>query len=414
MVLTIILLTAAAIMAVPAICFTLALFSSPGARAAAVARDTELRRLLFLVSAHNEELLIGECVRSLVGVDYPADRLIVVVIANNCSDRTAEMARAAGARVLERTDPVREGKPHALAWALERLRDEPYDTCVIVDADSIAEPGFARGVNALGPMGENAAQAYFATWNEDESWLTLLAGIFARAKYEVLYPAKDRAGLNCPLTGNGMVFSAIPLKRDGWTAFSLTENWELYAEYTIKGRRIFFATGARLLSQEVRALRQGKSQRERWTRGRRAALRRYAGPLLRSDRIGWLQKLDAVLELGLPGPVVAASMALGLAGLGFLLVGGGTGWLIAAVALGSQLPLVVATLAVTLRHPHPGRVALALARLPVYAVWRVGVALGTWMGAANMSWTRTQRNEATDGAVPPTAPAVTAQSTREP
>lgn len=414
MVLTIILLTAAAIMAVPAICFALALVSSPRARAAAVARDTELRRLLFLVSAHNEELLIGECVRSLVGVDYPADRLVVVVIANNCSDRTAEQARAAGARVLERTDPVREGKPHALAWALELLRDEPYDTCVIVDADSIAEPGFARGVNALGPMGENAAQAYFATWNEDESWLTLLAGIFARAKYEILYPAKDRAGLNCPLTGNGMVFSAIPLKRDGWTAFSLTENWELYAEYTIKGRRICFATGARLLSQEVRVLRQGKSQRERWTRGRRAALRRYAGPLLRSDRIGWLQKLDAVLELGLPGPVVAASMAVGLAGLGLLLVGGGTGWLIAAVALGSQLPLVFATLAVTLRHPHPGRVALALARLPVYAVWRVGVALGTWVGVANMSWTRTQRNEAADGAGSPAVPAVTVQSTREP
>jgi hypothetical protein len=185
-------------------------------------------------------------------VDYPADRLLVVVIANNCTDRTAEMARAAGARVLERSDPVREGKPHALAWGLDLLRDEPYDTCVIVDADSIAESSFARGVNALGPLGENAAQAYFATWNEDESWLTLLAGVFARAKYEVLYPVKDRAGLNCPLTGNGMIFSAIPLKRDGWTAFSLTENWELYADYTIKGHRIF-SPGAPDSSRKVRA-----------------------------------------------------------------------------------------------------------------------------------------------------------------
>jgi hypothetical protein len=245
-------------------------------------------------------------------------------------------------------------------------------------------------------MGENAAQAYFATWNENESWLTLLAGVFARAKYEVLYPAKDRAGLNCPLTGNGMIFSATPLKRDGWTAFSLTENWELYAEYTVKGRRVYFADGARLLSQEVRALRQGRSQRERWTRGRRAALRRYAGDLLRSERIGWLQKLDAIVELGLPGPVVTASMATGVAGLGSLVVGDALGWAIAGVALGSQLPLVVATTAVTLRHPAPGRVLLALARLPVYAAWRVGVALGLWVGTANMTWTRTQRNEAAD------------------
>ena len=404
MVLTIILLAAAGLLAVPAVCFVLALISPSRARELPGGADTECRRLLFLVSAHNEEALIGECVGSLVGVEYPADRLQVVVIANNCSDRTAEMARAAGARVLERSDPVREGKPHALAWALEWLRDEPYETCVIVDADSIAEPGFARGVNALGPLGENAAQAYFATWNEDESWLTLLAGIFARAKYEVLYPVKDRAGLNCPLTGNGMVFSAIPLKRDGWTAFSLTENWELYADYTIKGRRIFFARGARLLSQEVRALRQGKTQRERWTRGRRAALRRYAGPLFRSDRIGWLQKLDAVLELGLPGPVVAASIALIVAALALLLVGDEQGMVVAAIAVASQLPLAYATVAVTLRHPHPGRVLLALARLPVYAVWRLSVALGTWIGVANTSWTRTQRNEPTDAPESPPAP----------
>ena len=413
MVLILLLLAGSAIMALPAICFVLVLVRPARSPAAAGRGDADLRRLLFLVSAHNEEVLIGECVQSLVGVDYPADRLLVVVIANNCTDRTAETARAAGARVLERTDPIREGKPHALAWALERLRDEPYDTCVIVDADSIAEPGFARGVNALGPMGENAAQAYFATWNEEESWLTLLAGVFARAKYEVLYPVKDRAGLNCPLTGNGMVFSAIPLKRDGWTAFSLTENWELYAEYTINGRRIYFATGARLLSQEVRALRQGKSQRERWTRGRRAALRRYAGPLFRSKRIGWLQKLDAVLELGLPGPVVAASMAFVLAALGPVTVGGRVGWLIAGIALSSQLPLILATTVVSLRHPHPGRVVLALARLPVYAVWRVGVALGTWVGATNMGWTRTQRNEPADDAPALPPPVATGHFDRE-
>lgn len=404
MIVTLVLLAAAVIVAIPAVVFLLSLFVRSRPPRVRSETDAESRRLLFLVSAHNEEVLIGDCVRSLVGVDYPADRMLTVVIANNCNDRTAEVARGAGARVLERTDLEREGKPHALAWALDLLRDEAYDTCVIVDADSIAERGFARGVNALGPMGEDAAQAYFATWNEDETWLTLLAGIFARAKYEVLYPVKDRAGLNCPLTGNGMVFSSIPLKRDGWTAFSLTENWELYADYTLKGARISFAKGARLLSQEVRGLRQGKSQRERWTRGRRAALRRYAGPLFRSDRIGWLQKLDTILELGLPGPVVAASAALGVAALGLLVVGGSSGIVIAAIAIGSQLPLVFATILVTVRHPHPGRVVMALARLPVYAVWRIGVAIGTWVGVANMTWTRTQRNDPADGPAAPVVP----------
>ncbi|HXW96786.1 MAG TPA: hypothetical protein VEI47_04310, partial [Gemmatimonadales bacterium] len=151
------------------------------------------------------------------------------------------------------------------------------------------------------------------------------------------------------------------------------------------------------------------SQRERWTRGRRAALRRYAGPLLRSERIGWLQKLDAILELSLPGPVVVASIAFVLAGLG-LVLGGTGGLLIAGIAVGSQLPLIVATTLVTLRHPHPGRVILALVRLPVYAVWRVGVAIGTWVGVANTSWTRTQRNETGDPQSQ--VPAVAARSDR--
>jgi 1,2-diacylglycerol 3-beta-glucosyltransferase len=413
MVWTGILLVAAGLLAVPAVCFLLALLHPARRDPMRAAPGGELRRLLFLVPAHNEEELIAECVRSLVRVDYPADRRLVVVVANNCTDRTAEEARAAGARVLERDDPGRVGKPHGLAWALNLLRDEPYDTCVIVDADSIAEPEFARGVSDLGPLGENAAQAYFATWNEDESWLTLLAGIFARAKYEVLYPAKDRAGLNCPLTGNGMVFSAIPLKRDGWTAFSLTENWELYAEYTIKGRRIHYAKGARLLSQEVRALRQGRSQRERWTQGRRAALRSYVGPLLRSRHIGWLQKLDAVLELALPGPVVTASVAFLVAVLGAVTLSGSARLWTVALSLGSQLPLIVATLVVTARHPHRGRVVLALARLPVYAVWRVGVAISTSLGRPNTGWTRTQRNVKPAGSLPVPAPTVSGLERQE-
>ena len=82
MVLTTILLAAAVLISVPAICFLLASFSPTRAQGPVGGEDAEMRRLLFLVSAHNEEVLIAECVRSLVGVDYPADRRLVVVIAN--------------------------------------------------------------------------------------------------------------------------------------------------------------------------------------------------------------------------------------------------------------------------------------------------------------------------------------------
>jgi cellulose synthase/poly-beta-1,6-N-acetylglucosamine synthase-like glycosyltransferase len=377
-------------LAAPALVFLVALLS-PRRRTPVASPAAEAQRLLFLVPAHDEELLIEECVRSLVGMDYPADRLLVVVIADNCSDRTAELARAAGARVLERADLTLRGKPRALAWALDQLKAEPYDAGIIVDADSVVEPGFARAVDTLGPLGEDAAQAYFATRNEDENWLTLLAGVLARAKYEVVYPVKDRAGLNCPLTGNGMVFGAGPLKRDGWTAFSLTENWELYGDYTARGRRIVYAHGARLLSQEVRSLGQGRTQRQRWIRGRREALRRFAGPLARSTRIGLLQKLDAILELGLPGPVIHLTLVFGILLLAGLLLKGTLGAVLATAALLSVAPMLAATAIVVWRHPRRGAVLLAMTRVPAYAVWRIAVALGA--RAAGREWIKTARHD---------------------
>src|SRR3954469_23563848 len=90
----------------------------PGRRPPRPINESPLPRLLFLVPAHDEELLIASCVRSLLGLRYPAERIEIVVIADNCTDGTAQRARAAGARCLERNDPARPGKPRAIAWAL--------------------------------------------------------------------------------------------------------------------------------------------------------------------------------------------------------------------------------------------------------------------------------------------------------
>ena len=84
-------------------------------------------RFLFLVPAHNEELLIGACVSSLQALAYPPERFRIVVVADNCEDDTARLAVEAGAQCLVRHDAHRRGKPHAIAWALERLPLEQYE-----------------------------------------------------------------------------------------------------------------------------------------------------------------------------------------------------------------------------------------------------------------------------------------------
>ena len=107
-------------------------------------------RLLLLVPAHDEHLLITGCVRSLLQMAYPPASRRVVVIADNCTDATARLAREEGAEVLERVDREFPGKPRAIAWALGQIDLKSWDACVIIDADSTVAPSFASGLGAAG------------------------------------------------------------------------------------------------------------------------------------------------------------------------------------------------------------------------------------------------------------------------
>src|SRR6186997_2180246 len=118
-------------------------------RAARAESQGDLPRLLFLVPAHNEELLIASCVRSLLGMTYPSNRRRIVVIADNCSDATARIVREQGVEAMERVDPRSPGKPRAIAWTLDQIDLREWDACVIVDADSTVAPAFALGLAKL-------------------------------------------------------------------------------------------------------------------------------------------------------------------------------------------------------------------------------------------------------------------------
>lgn len=351
--------------------------------------STELPRLLFLVPAHDEQLLIGGCVRSLARQQYPVERRRIVVVADNCGDATAEIARREGAECLERADLAAPGKPRALAWALAQLAADPWVACVVIDADSVVAPDYASRVAQRGPLDGKAVQTYFGTLNERESWLTRLAGVLTRCRYEVAYPLKARAGLNCPLTGNGMVLGR-DLLRDGWDAFSLTENWELYARYTAAGVPIELGRDAKLYSQEASSLRQGQTQRKRWLAGRLGVARSYLGRIVLSGSVGWRQKLDAVVELAGLSPVLHLMGVVAVAGIGWL-VGGSVAHWAAVGALLSLVPLVLQVVVVLWRHPEPGKTVLAFAMLPVYAVWRIVVVGRTLLGLKGMTWRRTAR-----------------------
>lgn len=352
---------------------------------------TGMPRLLFLVPAHNEELLIGQCVRSLLAIDYAYRARRIVVIADNCSDSTAARVREAGGECLERNDPLQPGKPRALAWALTHFRLTDWDSCVIIDADSMADPGFAQAVAAYSPLRDIVVQGNFSVLNEGETWLTRLGGVLSRCRYQVTYPLKQAAGLNVPITGNGMCIGAGLLERDGWRAFSITEDSELYVQYTIAGVPILHARSATVYSQEAKSLRQGMTQRRRWFAGRLWAIRHYGGQILRSRHISWHQKLDTFVELGVASPVLHLILALFVALFAVLLLPRGVGLAIAVAAGLSLSGLLFTTLVVLWNHPAPIRAALSFLMLPIYAVWRIVVLIGTLLTLRDTRWKKTSR-----------------------
>jgi cellulose synthase/poly-beta-1,6-N-acetylglucosamine synthase-like glycosyltransferase len=347
------------------------------------------QRILFLVPAHNEELLIKRAVASLRGQTYPAELMTVLVVADNCDDRTAGAAREAGATVLERTSTGDRGKGHAIGWALGQVTLSDFAAVAIVDADTIVEPDYTSELMTWAPLEGRVLQTFDGLSNENESWLTRLAGLFTRNRYDIALPLKAAAGLSCPVTGDGLVIGTNILARDPWRVRTITEGWELYARYTLRGQHVDYAQTSRLYAQETRSLRQSGTQRARWNSGRLAVLSLHWREIL-TARISLLQKLDLFAELTFMGPIMRA--VLGIVGAGLVLVLRPPGANVAAAAmLTAVLQPAAYSILSLMRHPEPGPTLRAFARLPMYAVWRVGLVARGFVRRRSTNWIRTTR-----------------------
>ena len=349
----------------------------------------DLPKLLVLVPAHDEEMLLGACLESLLMMRYPVDHRSIVVIADNCADRTADVARNAGVRCLERHDRSLAGKPRAIAWALERLPLAEYDSVVIVDADTIVCRDFAAALAESAPLGEKAVQGFYDVSNRDEAALTKLASVLGTATHRFAYPLKKRAGLNTPLVGNGMCVGSQILLRHGWTAFSICEDWELYAQFTAQGIRTECAPGAVVYAQETHTLSESLSQRQRWTAGKLTVLGRWGPRILRSRHVGVRQSLDAIGELTALGPVLQLGAVVLLVALSIAV---GAPSVVPLLIAASLVRLLVYTAAALCVQPHPFASLVAFAFLPAYAVWRLRAAVGAVTLLRHQSWIRTQRH----------------------
>lgn len=356
--------------------------------------ETPTTKFAVLVPAHNEALLIEETVRSFSASRYPDGLCTIYVIADNCSDKTADIAAAAGARVLERRDDNLRGKPYALAWALDRIEPGSFDAVLIIDGDTAVDPDFLAAMAVHVKAGAHAVQGYFGVLNPNENWLTRLGVIPAAIKFRLHFPGKIAAGLSCPLAGNGMCFSREVIERFGWNAFSLTENWEYYIMLTLRGYLVTAAPEAVIYSQVARSLKLGEPQRMRWMKGRMETLRRYWWPLVSQGltRPG-LRELDALVELARPS--YSMLFIWSVAYLALCAVASATGTVGVAWPIGAGI-LVVAQAAYVVAGVVAARQGmatwLALAAVPFYLGWKLVVSLKGVLTIRDKTWVKTTRH----------------------
>ena len=245
--------------------------------------ENKNHRFMAILPAHNEEKVIGNLIDSLKKQDYPKELLDIYVIADNCTDNTAKIAKDAGAIVLERNeeDPNKKTKGAALQWFLKQKIEEnaPYDAFFVFDADNIVDVNFTKAMNKKLCQGEEVVQGYRDIKNPTDSWISAGYAIFYWTMNRFYHLARYNLGLSPLINGTGFMVKFDIIKPTGWNTKTLTEDIEFSLKRIITGKRLGWATDAIVYDEQPVGFKQSWSQRSRWTVGHIQCLKEYTKPL---------------------------------------------------------------------------------------------------------------------------------------
>ena len=238
-------------------------------------------RFMAIIPAHNEEAVVANLVESLKNQTYNKDLYDIYVIADNCTDNTAKVAKEAGAIVYERFDTVNKTKGYALNWFLAQKikEDAPYDAFFIFDADNIVDKNFIKNMNKKLCQGEDVFQGYRDIKNPTDSWVTAGYALFYWTMHRFYHLARYNLGLSPLLNGTGFMVRFDVVKPNGWDTETLTEDIEFSLKRIIKGKKLGWATDAIVYDEQPVGFKQSWSQRSRWTVGHIQCIGRYTKDL---------------------------------------------------------------------------------------------------------------------------------------
>lgn len=253
-----------------------------------------------VIPAHNEEMVLADLLENLKMLKYPKELYDVYVIADNCTDHTADIARAHGAHVFERTNRELVGKGYAMDWVFPKIfaLNKGYDAFCVFDSDNLVHLDFLAVMNNRLLKGQKVLQGYLSAKNPTDTWVS---GTFAIAFWTInhlWHLGKYNLGLSSCLGGTGMCIAADIVKKYGWGCDCLTEDMEFSMKCLSHGIRTCWVHDAIIYDEKPLGFMASCRQRKRWAQGQFDCSERYIPILFREGiKRHSIVILDGIMQL---------------------------------------------------------------------------------------------------------------------
>ena len=291
-------------------------------------KEMKNHRFMAIIPAHNEAAVVGNLIESLKKQDYPRELYDIYVIADNCTDETAKIAKDAGAIVYKRFDEAHKTKGYALQWFLKQKieEDAPYDAFCVFDADNIVDVNFLKNMNKKLCQGEDVVQGYRDIKNPTDNWVSGGYAIFYWTMNRFYHLARYNLGLSPLINGTGFMVRFDVIKPNGWETKTLTEDIEFSLQRIISGHKLGWAADAIVYDEQPVDFKQSWSQRSRWTVGHIQCIKEYTKQLaVAVKEHKTLMNFDGLLYILGSIPMFVITIVLLLANLIMYLGNGMTG-----------------------------------------------------------------------------------------
>lgn len=246
---------------------------------------TPNKRFALLIAAHNEEVVIGKLIESMLNLNYPKEMYDVFVIADNCTDNTAKVSQKYGVNVCERFNKDKRGKGYALEWMFDKLfkMEKHYDAIAIFDADNLVHKDFLKEINSKMNQGFKVVQGYIDSKNPEDSWIAASYSIAFWTQNRMFQLARENVGFSNQIGGTGFAIETETLQELGWGATCLTEDLEFTCKLVLNGEKVGWAHDAIIYDEKPLKLSQSWTQRRRWMQGFTDVASRYFWKLIKKS-----------------------------------------------------------------------------------------------------------------------------------